>query len=233
MEERFARIGALIGEEALNKIRKAHVMVVGCGAVGSFAIEALARSGVSCLTLVDFDRVEPSNLNRQLVALHSTLGQAKTSVAKKRVLDISPDATVTEVETFLDETNVDDILSLEPDFVIDAIDSLDSKAVLIEALQEREFPFISSMGAARRFSTRLIEVTKMSKTHTCPMAATLRQKLRHRKVSLDFKCVYSSEAPRPVLSETPGVFGSFVTVTGIFGLTLAHEAINYLIKKEA
>lgn len=224
MEEQFMRTSALIGQDGMEKLHRAHVMVVGCGAVGSFAIEALARSGIGRLTLVDFDIVEPSNINRQLVALHSTLGQKKTQVAKAHVLDIFPKAEVSVVDAFLDEQNVDTILSACPDFVIDAIDSLDSKVILIEKLLEKNIPFISSMGAARRFSTELIQVTKMKKTTVCPMASALRRKLHQRKVSMDFKCVYSSEPPRPIVSEN-GIMGSFVGVTGIFGLMLAQEAI--------
>jgi len=224
MEEQFMRTEALIGEQGIEKLHKAHVMVVGCGAVGSFAIETLARSGVGHLTLVDFDTVELSNINRQLVALHSTVGKKKTEVAKARVLDIYPKADVSVIDTFLDEQNADAVLSSQPDFVIDAIDSLDSKAILIEKLLEKGIHFISSMGAARRFSTELIEVTKMKKTTVCLMASALRRKLHQRKVNMDFKCVYSSEPPRPIVAEN-GVMGSFVGVTGIFGLMLAQEAI--------
>ena len=224
MEEQFIRTEALIGETGMAKLHQAHVMVVGCGAVGSFATEALARSGVGRLTLVDFDTVEVSNINRQLVALHSTIGRKKTEVAKARILDIYPKADVSVIDAFLDEQNADAILSSQPDFVIDAIDSLDSKTILIEKLLEKGIPFISSMGAARRFSTELIEVTKMKKTTVCPMASALRRKLHQRKVSMDFKCVYSSEPPRPIVAES-GVMGSFAGVTGIFGLILAQEAI--------
>ena len=229
MQDRLARIRTLIGPTDLEKIRHGKVMVVGCGAVGSFAVEALARSGVGHLALVDFDVVEASNINRQLIALSSTLGIKKVNAAKTRVLDISPEIKVDTFDVFVDEQNVDNLLDWAPDFVIDAIDSLESKVVLIEKLLARKIPFISSMGAARREKTNAVCVSKMNKTHTCPMASAMRQKLRKKDISLDFSCVYSTEEP---IALENGVLGSMVTVTGIFGLTLAHEALNFLRKKE-
>ena len=144
---RLHRITLLIGNESVKKLQQSTVMVVGCGAVGSFAIEALARSGVEHLILVDFDKVEESNINRQLFALDSTVGQSKVKVAAQRIHDINPNTKVDIFNMFFDENNIPDV---KPDFVIDAIDTVQSKITLYKWCFDKNIPFISSMGAARK-----------------------------------------------------------------------------------
>ena len=158
---RLHRITLLLGKEAIQKLQKSTVMVVGCGAVGSFAIEALARSGVGRIIVIDFDKVEESNINRQLFALDSTVGMQKVEVAKNRVLDINPDIKVDALDVFFDDKTD---LDIKPDFVIDAIDSVQSKIALYKWCTKNKIPFVSSMGAARKTDMSKIKIDKISKT---------------------------------------------------------------------
>lgn len=221
--DRLHRTRLLFGDDAISKLQNATVMVVGCGAVGSFAIEALARSGIGHLMLIDFDKVEETNINRQLFALESTLGKQKVEVAKDRIKDISPDITVDALDMFFDK---DTDLDIKPDFVIDAIDTVESKIALYKWCQKKEIPFISSMGAARKTDISQIKVGKISKTSVCPLAAKIRKIVKEEKIK-DFYTVYSTE---PADDNVKGrVFGSVITVTGTFGLCLANFAIKNII----
>ena len=242
MEDRLSRMRLMVGEKALKNLKKAHVLVAGCGAVGGFAIEALARGGIGHLTIVDNDVVSITNINRQLVALHSTLGQKKVEVMQRRVLDIAPEIKVNVVDQLINADSVSDILACRPDFVVDAIDSLNPKVCLIEALVKAEIPFISSMGAAMKTRPELVRVAKMKDSYQCPLAAFIRKRLRRRNVPLDFPVVYSPEKPDKAHLKMPdnteqrsgrvrNEMGSLPTLTGIFGLTCAQVALEHFIKK--
>jgi len=221
---RLHRITLLIGNEAVKKLQQSTVMVVGCGAVGSFAIEALARSGAGHLILVDFDRIEESNINRQLFALDSTVGQSKVEVAAQRIADINPKIKVDILNTFFDE-NTD--MNIKPDFVIDAIDTVTSKIALYKWCFDKNIPFISSMGAARKTDLTKVKIGKISKTTVCPLAAKVRRLIRDLKMK-DFPVVYSTENAAP--QKNGGrEFGSQITVTGLFGLLMADFCIKKLI----
>ena len=243
MEDRLARTRLLLGDEAMEKLARSTVMVVGCGAVGGFAIEALARSGVGKLILVDFDVVKESNINRQIFALHSTLYQEKAVVARNRIWDISPDIKVEILPVLVNGDTIDEVLDRRIDFVIDAIDTLNPKTILIEQLMARGIPFISSMGAALKTDASKIAIVPMKKTIHCPLAFFVRKRLRKRGVDLTFPVVYSSEdvsqklhleMPETPENETGRVrhnMGSLPTITGIFGLLCANYAIEYLKDK--
>ena len=224
MAERFKRITALLGDVAMAKLQDATVMVVGCGAVGSFAIEALARSGIGNIIVVDFDVVESSNINRQIFALSSTIGMPKVDVAAARIRDINPDANVIAINAFFDEKIE---LDVHPDFVIDAIDTVESKIALYKWCVARNIPFAASMGAALKSNPEHIRVGRILKTSVCPLAARVRKMVREAGLP-DFPVVYSTEEPNRSAA-TPGrVFGSIITITGAFGLRLADIAIKYL-----
>lgn len=222
--DRLHRITLLLGKDAVHKLQKSTVMVVGCGAVGSFAIEALARSGVGHIIVIDFDKVEESNINRQLFALDSTVGISKVEVAKNRILDINPGIKVEALDMFFnDKTDLD----TKPDFVIDAIDSVQSKIALYKWCQKNNVPFVSSMGAARKTDVLKIRIDKISKTAVCPLASKIRHIVREEKLK-DFPVVYSTETASP--QKNGGrEFGSMITVTGTFGLLLADFVIKKLI----
>ena len=230
MADRLMRTRLLLGDEGVEKLQRSCVMVVGCGAVGSYAIEALARAGLGHLKLVDFDVVEVSNINRQLFALNSTIGEKKVQVAKERIYDISPDIKVETFDVFLNEQNADDLIS-DVDFIVDAIDSRDSKIALYQTCQKKGIPFVSSMGAARRMDTSKILIDKMKNTTVCPLAFVLRKMCKEKNISMDFPVVYSVEQPVKAQIENRQM-GSLSTITGIFGLTIANYAIKKILDKK-
>ena len=225
MANRFKRITALLGDKAIEKLQKSTVMVVGCGAVGSFAIEGLARSGVGNIVIVDFDVVEESNINRQLFALSSTIGMPKVDVAAARIRDINPDCNVVAINTFFDESTDIDI---KPDFVIDAIDTVDSKIAIYKWCVKNNVPFAASMGAALKCDPSKICVGRILKTSVCPLAGRVRKMVRENNLP-NFPVVYSTEKPNKSAATAGRVFGSIVTITGLFGLRLADFVINSLI----
>ena len=225
MTDRFNRISALLGDDAMTKLKNATVMVVGCGAVGSFAVESLARSGVGRIVLVDFDTVEESNINRQLFALESTVGMPKVDVAAARIHDINPDCDVVAIKTFFDDKTEIDI---KPDFVIDAIDTVDSKIALYKWCVAHDVPFAASMGAALKTDVAKIQVAKISKTSVCPLAARVRKLVRDEKLP-DFPVVFSTEPVNKSAATAGRIFGSIITVTGSFGLRLADVAIRHIV----
>ena len=222
MTERFNRIQALLGYSAMQKLSESTVMVVGCGAVGSFAVEALARSGVGQIILVDFDTVEESNINRQLFALDSTVGESKVDVAAARIRDINPNAIAIPLKMFWDEKSD---VAIRPDFVIDAIDTVESKVALYKWCTAHRVPFAASMGAALKTDAGQIRVGRISKTSVCPLAARVRKMARDENLP-DFSVVYSVESPNKNAGSAGRVFGSIITVTGAFGLRLADIAIR-------
>jgi len=224
MNNRLHRINLLIGENGVEKLKNSTVMVVGCGAVGSFAIESLARCGIGHLIIIDFDKIEESNINRQLFALDSTIGEPKVDVAKQRIHDINPEIIVDSYNIFFDEkTN----LNIKPDFVIDAIDSVSSKIALYKWCFNNHVPFISSMGAARKTDITKIKVGTILKTTVCPLASKIRKTIRDLKMP-DFPVVYSIEVATPQINGGRE-FGSIINITGTFGLMLSDFVIKKLL----
>lgn len=231
--ERFARTRALIGDSGFTRLQQASVMVVGLGAVGGYALEALARAGIGRLVLVDFDKVEVTNINRQILALDSTVGRPKSEVAAARVKDINPDCRVEMVEMFVNAESVGSLLEIPVDMVVDAIDSLNPKCCLIEALYRKGIPFITSMGAALKTDPSRIRVQQLQQTRNCHLARFVRKRLSRRGVDLSkIVCVASDE--QPLLPETAlfmednasrHTMGSLPTITAIFGLCAANEVI--------
>jgi tRNA A37 threonylcarbamoyladenosine dehydratase len=225
----------------MARLKDARVLVVGLGAVGSFATEALARSGVGHLRLVDSDKVAISNCNRQLYALTSTLGRNKAELAAERVRDINPDCEVDAQVVFANAGTLPSILNRPLDVVVDAIDSLNPKVDLMAAALTANLPIFSSMGAARRRDPSLIRVADISKTRVCPLARAVRGRLHRRGIESGVTCVFSTEqAPedsftQPEAEDIPAsgrarvVMGSLPTLTGIFGLTLANAVISFLL----
>ena len=242
----FVRTKKLLGQGGFDRLQKSFVVIAGQGAVGSYATEALARAGVGRLRLVDFDVVSLSNINRQLFALHSTIGQPKAELAKFRVLDINPDIKVEAKQIFIHTDTLDEVLEGEPDLLIDAIDSLNPKVALLAGAVERNIPVLSSMGAALRRNPDLVKFGDISKTMNCPLAKLVRKRLRKHGIFKGIKCVYSTEMPPQTdstieMEEDPTPYtgrgrkrealGSLSSMTGIFGLRLATAAIDLLSEK--
>lgn len=227
----FSRAELLLGEEALEKLRSARVALFGIGGVGSFAAEALARGGVGHITLVDGDTVSITNINRQLIALHSTVGKEKTAVMAERIADISPE---TEVETYPVVYGAEnrDLMDFSTyDYVIDAIDTVTSKLILIEEAKKAGVPVISCMGTGNKFHPERFEVTDISKTSVCPLAKVMRKELKVRGIK-NVKVVYSKEEPqKPAASTETGkrqIPGSLSFVPPVAGLLLAGEVIRHI-----
>ncbi len=244
--DRFRRIELMLGKEACQRLRDSFVMVVGLGAVGSYAVEGLARAGIGRIRVVDFDVVAPSNINRQLYALESTIGRPKAEVAAERIGDINPGCRVEALREFVDAETAAGYLADPPDLVIDCIDSVNPKVQLLTVMRTANVPIISCLGAALRTDPTLIRIGPMEDAHGCPLGSRVRKFLRRRGVPLDFPCVYSQEPlPNPLPVAPPcadaseartvdrglqrNTLGSLPTITGIFGLTAANLAIRMCI----
>ena len=229
--ERFSRTQLLIGTDGLQKLHNAKVAVFGVGGVGGYVVEALARSGVGGLTLIDPDRVSESNITRQIIALSSTVGQYKTHAAKACVMDIHPDCKVETLEIFY-SPDVTDFDFSSFDYVVDAVDTVSAKLAIIERAKSANIPVISSMGAGNKLDPTLFEVSDIAKTSVCPLARVMRRELKKRGID-HVKVVYSKEEPLPAraVDEESGkaIPASIAFVPSVVGLIIAAEVIKDLI----
>jgi tRNA A37 threonylcarbamoyladenosine dehydratase len=232
----FERTRILVGAAGVARLRSSHVLIAGLGGVGAMAAEALARAGVGTLTLADHDRVSATNLNRQLVALGSTLGRRKTEVMAERISDINPACRLTLIDDFLAVEGMETLLSGGFDQVVDAIDSLNSKLALIETALRLNLPIVSSMGAGGRLDATRIQVGDLMDTRVCPLAREVRSRLRRRGIGRGLTVVWSDESPLPPLPPADtgrgrprAVNGSLSYLPPLFGLMLAGVAIRRLL----
>lgn len=235
MLHEYSRMELLTGEDGLRRLRQAKVAVFGIGGVGSYTVEALARCGVGTLILVDNDVVSLTNINRQLIALHSTIGQAKTKVMKERIRDIDPEIVVHTYETFFMEDTADLFDFRSYDYVVDAVDTVTAKLLLIEKASGAQVPVISSMGTGNKLDPGRFEITDISRTSVCPLAKVMRRELKKRGIR-KCKVLYSKEEPiRNSNSEeskgTAGrpVPGSISFVPGTAGLMIAGAVVRDLL----
>lgn len=231
MTEQFARTALLLGEDAVSRLGKARVAVFGIGGVGGYAVEALARSGVGTLDLIDNDTVAESNLNRQIIALHSTLGMYKVDAAAERIHDICPDTAVNVHRCFFLPDTAEQFDFTQYDYVIDAIDTVTGKLELAERAQKAGTPIICSMGAGNKLDPTAFRVADIYKTSVCPLAKVMRYECRRRGIR-HLKVVYSEEQPiRPAGAERTHrktAPGSTAFVPSVAGLILAGEVIRDL-----
>ena len=235
MEDMFSRTRMLLGDEAMERLARARVAVFGIGGVGGHAVEALARSGIGALDLIDSDRVVLSNLNRQIIATRNTLGMLKVDAAKARVLSVNPDCAVRTWPVFYLPETADQFDFSQYDYVVDAIDTVAGKLQLIEAAKAAGTAVISSMGAGNKLDPTAFRVADISETSVCPLARIMRRELRKRGVE-HVKVVYSTE---PALSPAPAdgdthrraTPGSVAFVPSVAGLIIAGEVIKDLIKE--
>lgn len=229
----FIREIALIGEENFKKLQRAHVAVFGIGGVGSYAAEALVRAGIGQLTFVDGDNVAESNLNRQLIALHSTIGKNKAAIMKQRALDICPNGKFYAKECFFDENTEKDFDFSDFTYVADCIDSVKAKARLIELARRAGIPVISSMGAGNKLDGNAFRVAEIEKTRECPLARIMRRELKARGVT-GVKAVYSEEKPlspdKSAAANGERFIGSISYVPSMAGLLLAGTIIQDILK---
>ena len=235
MIHEYSRTELLIGTEGIERLRNATVMVFGVGGVGSHCIEALARSGVGKLILIDNDTVSLTNINRQSIAYHSTVGQYKTKVMEERIHDICPEIEVKTYEMFVLPENIEELFQESIDYIIDAIDTVTAKLALVQIAKEKGIPMISSMGTGNKLHPELFEITDIYKTSVCPLCKVMRKELKARGVR-KLKVVYSKELPidtsERVTGEDKGMRrslpGSISFVPPVAGLLLAGEVIREL-----
>lgn len=221
MNNSFSRQQGLLGENGAEKLAAASVIIFGMGGVGSYAAEAVARAGVGSITIVDHDIVDITNINRQLIALHSTVGKSKVSVAQSRIKDINPLCRVTAIKEFYDEHSSIDLT--EYDYIIDAIDSVQSKLFLAENAVKKNVNIISSMGTGNKIEPDKLKISDISKTAYCPLAKKMRVELRKKGIN-HLKVVYSTEEPK--CRNVPPSSVSFVP--SVAGLMMAGEVIKTL-----
>ncbi|MBE6351729.1 MAG: tRNA threonylcarbamoyladenosine dehydratase [Treponema bryantii] len=225
MNEQFSRTAQLIGEENVKNLFSKHVIVFGCGGVGGFVVEALARSGIGKISLVDNDSVNISNINRQIIALHSTVGKQKVDILKNRILDINPNCQVFTFNTFFLPENSHSFDFSQYDYVVDAVDTVTAKIEIIKKSKDANVPIISSMGTGNKLNPLAFKVADISKTNVCPLARVMRNELKKRGIS-KVKCVYSEELP-VIKTQTPA---SIAFVPSVAGLLIASEVIKDLMK---
>lgn len=230
---RFLRTQWLIGQEGLHKLQAATVAVCGLGGVGGAAVEALARSGIGKLVIIDHDRVDPTNINRQLIALTSTIGQPKVEVAAARLRDINPECEVIALQMFYNKDCSQQLFDHQPDYVVDAIDSVAAKVDLITECVARNVPIISSMGAGNKLDPTKFMVADISETHTCPLAKVVRTNLRKLGITRGVKTVFSTEQPRKIErgDTDERAPGSIAFVPPVAGYIIASVVIRDLLAK--
>ncbi len=225
MEEIYNRTRLVIGDENLQKIKNANVCICGIGGVGSYTLEALARIGVGKITIIDKDNVDITNINRQLIATVDNVGKAKVEEAKKRITSINPDIQITAIKDNIDSSNVSKYITQDLDYVVDAIDSVDSKIAIIKECKAKDIKIISSMGMANRLEPLQIRVADIAKTEVCPLAKVVRKRLKDERIH-KVKVVFSTENAIKTGSKELGSV-SFVPSTA--GLIIASEVIKEII----
>lgn len=234
--EFLSRSELLIGPLGLEKLKLSHVLVVGLGGVGSYAAEALVRAGVGKITIVDGDFVVQSNINRQLQALHSTIGDSKSGLIAKRLKDINPELVLTEVNRFLNPEDIEVLLNTNFSYVLDCIDSVTPKLTIIKLCKQRKLKFISSMGAGGKMDPGKIKITDINETKDCFFSREIRKRLRREKYNFGIKVVYSDEVVgKDKMELTDGTnfkksyYGTISYMPAMFGLTMASYVIRKLI----
>ena len=223
----FAREEILIGDK-INLLKNKTVLVLGLGGVGGYTVEALARAGIGNLILVDYDTVDITNINRQIIALHSNIGKKKTECFKERIKDINPNCNVELLDIFYDYDNKDLVFNYKIDYIIDCCDSLESKKILIEEAYKRGIPLISSMGTGNKLHPELFKISSLKKTEYDPLARKLRFLFKENKELLNTTVLYSTEKP----SIYKGKIGSISYVPSVAGLLLAGEVINTFLNND-
>ncbi|MCX8065732.1 MAG: tRNA threonylcarbamoyladenosine dehydratase [Candidatus Hydrogenedentes bacterium] len=228
----------LTGKEGLEKLKNSHVAIFGLGGVGGYALEAIARAGVGTITIVDYDSVESSNINRQVLATIHTLKKLKTDLAEERILSVNPEAKIYKHSVYISEENLHLLTEPPPQYAIDAIDTVKSKVVLLEHLYNKGITVVSCMGAGLRLNPLKIRCEDISKTHTCPLAKAVRSELKKKGIHKGIICIFSEEPPKQkvlksdefVTNFNKGI-GSISYLPGIIGLTAGGIIIQKILKE--
>ena len=238
----YERTLILLGEEKVKRLKSAHIAIFGLGGVGSYALEALIRAGVGTITLVDCDRIEESNINRQLLANYSSIGKYKVDEAEERARNINPNIVIHKFALFVKKENIYEILKTGFHFAIDAIDTVESKIDLLAELYHKKIYMVSCMGAGMKLDPLCVKISDISKTHTCPLAKIIRTRLREKSIHHGITCVFSTESPmQKQMNNTTNRYipidthpnkqpiGSISYIPGIIGLTAAGTLIQHIL----
>ena len=235
MEDQFARTRILLGDKAVDRLAQARVAVFGIGGVGGYVCEALARSGVGALDLIDSDKVSLTNINRQIIATHDTLGRYKTEVMRERILSVNPQADVRTYQCFFLPETAEQFSFAQYDYVVDAVDTVTAKIELVLKAKAEKVPIISSMGAGNKLDAGAFQVADIYETKVCPLAKVMRRELRKRQVE-HLKVVYSHEEPARIVGECVdgqekrrAIPGSVAFVPSVAGLMIAGEVVKDLV----
>lgn len=223
----FERLEKILSEKELNQIRDLNILLIGIGGVGGYTLEALVRMGVGNITIVDYDTIALSNLNRQIITTRENIGSSKVLEAKKRVVSINPEINITTINKKIDKDNYLNLFKTHYDFVIDACDTITTKLLLIEYCIQNKVKIISCMGTGNRLHPEKLEITNIWKTNNDPLAKVIRKELRSRKINKNIPVVASKEVPRKINDRTPGSSSLVPSVAGIY---LASYVINETIK---
>ena len=223
----FARLELLVGEK-ISKIKNLKVLIIGVGGVGGYAAESLARCGVSNITIVDYDRIDITNINRQIIALHSTIGKKKVDVLSTRIKDINPNCQVKTYDLFIDSSNIQLIFDADYDYILDCCDTIKSKELIIREAVKRKIKIISSMGAGFKLDPSKISIAKLKNTSYDKIASILRKNLKDQKKCLEIPVVYSTES----VFKHEKIIGSNSFIPSMFGLFMTSYIINDIVKEK-
>ena len=227
--EKYARLEKVIRKDKVNDLGQKCVLVIGCGGVGGYVCEALARSNIGRLIIVDFDVVDITNINRQIIALESTIGQKKVDVLEKRLKDINPNLDVVKIDSFIGVDNIEILFKDKLDYLVDACDSIKTKLALIDECLKRKIPFVSSMGTGNKLDPTKLDVVDIRKTVNDPLARIIRKYVKDKKIKDKVMVLSSTEVPVKTGERTPG---STAFVPGAAGLILASFVVKNLIKEK-
>ncbi len=225
----LSRLEKIIGTDKINILKNKSVLVLGCGGVGGYVVEALARSGIGTLILVDFDKIDKSNINRQIIALNSTIGKLKVDVLEDRIKDINKDIKVIKISEFIDDKNFDILFNSKIDYFVDACDTMITKKMVIKECLKRKIKFISSMGTGNKLDPSKLEICKLEDTVNDPLARVLRKFVKDEKIKSKIMVLSSREIPIKTGDRTPG---SSAFVPSSAGLLIASYIVREFIKKE-
>ncbi len=224
----FSRLEKVIGKECVNTLSTKTVLVLGCGGVGGYVCEGLARSNIGSFILVDYDVIEESNKNRQIIALDSTIGRKKVEVLKERILDINPNCKVIGIDSFIDQNNIEELFQYSIDYLVDACDTLGTKKAIIKECLKRKIPFISSMGTGNKLDPSKLEIVDIRKTENDPLARILRKFVKDERIKEKVMVLCSKEVPVKTHERTPG---STAFVPSSAGLLIASYIVREFMKK--
>ncbi len=227
--ESLARLSLLIGEEQIKTLSKTCVLVLGLGGVGGYVVEALARSGIGHLIIVDYDKIDITNFNRQIIALKSTIGKSKVELWKQRILEIRNTCKVTTIEDKITEENLEELFQHEIHFVVDACDTITTKFALIKYCLNQKIPFILCLGTGKRMDPTMLEITELSKTNYDPLARILRKKVKEEQIKEKIPVVYSKEIPKKIDSN---IIASSIFVPSSAGILCASYVVDHIINKK-